>query len=119
MHYITRTPAAWSADRASETFCVAAERSEDTEAPPQFQGQKALGIPSPEAVAAADGFVLDELYEAFDLIRSYAVSGMEAAGRGDRDEIRLRLRIQLRDAFRYTVKLHDLLSPEKRKEGAS
>jgi hypothetical protein len=76
-------------------------------------------FPSPEAVAAADGFVLDELYEAFELIRSYAVSGMEAAGRGDRDEIRLRLRIQLRDAFRYTVKLHDLLSPEKRKEGAS
>jgi len=43
-------------------------------------------FPSPEAVAAADGFVLDELYEAFELIRSYAVSGMEAAGRGDRDD---------------------------------
>ncbi len=76
-------------------------------------------FPSPEAVAAGDEFVLDELHDAFGLIRSYAVSGIEAARRGDRDEIRLRLRVQLRDAFRYTVKLHDLLSPEKPKEGGS
>jgi hypothetical protein len=67
--------------------------------------------PSPEAIAAADEFVLDELWEAFERIRSYAVSGREAAVRGDREEIRLRLRVQLRDCFRYAVELHDLLSP--------
>jgi hypothetical protein len=114
MHHITRNPAAWSADRASEAFCVAAERSEDTEAPSRFQGQKPLGIPSPEAVAAADEFVLDELYDAFDLIRSYAVSGIEAARRGDRAEVRLRLRVQLRDAFRYAVSVHNLLSQDQK-----
>jgi hypothetical protein len=68
-------------------------------------------FPSPEAVAAADEFVLDELYQAFETIRSYAVSGIEAARRGDRDEVRLRLRVQLRDAFRYAVGIHNLLSP--------
>jgi hypothetical protein len=67
-------------------------------------------FPSPEAVAAADEFVLDELYDAFERIRSYAVSGIEAARRGDRAEVRLRLRVQLRDAFRYAVSVHNLLS---------
>jgi hypothetical protein len=76
-------------------------------------------MPSAEAVAAADEFILDELYEAFELIRSYAVSGIEAAHRGDRDEVRLRLRVQLRDCFRHAVQLHELLSPEKPKEGGS
>ena len=66
--------------------------------------------PSPEAIAAADAHILNELYESFELIRSYSVSGREAADRGDRDEIRLRLRVQLRDCFRYAVSLHDLLS---------
>jgi hypothetical protein len=70
-------------------------------------------------VATADEFIFDELYEAFELIRSYAVSGREAADRGDRGEIRLRLRVQLRDVFRYAVQLHDLLSPERPKEGGS
>ena len=65
---------------------------------------------SPEAVAAADEFLLDELCHAFELVRSYAVSGLEAARRGDRDEIRLRLRVQLRDVFRYAVEMHDLLA---------
>ena len=55
-------------------------------------------------------FILDELFRAFDLIASYANSGLEAARRGDRDEIRLRLRIQLRDCFRHAVQIHDLLS---------
>jgi hypothetical protein len=68
-------------------------------------------FPSPEAVAAADEFVLDELYDVFERIRSYAVSGIEAARRGDRAEVRLRLRVQLRDAFRYAVSVHNLLSP--------
>jgi hypothetical protein len=66
--------------------------------------------PSAEAVAEADEFILDELYRAFDLIRSYAISGLEAARRGDRDEVRLRLRVQLRDVFRHAVATHDLLS---------
>lgn len=60
-----------------------------------------------------DEFLLGELYQAFETIRSYAVSGREAADRGDRDEIRLRLRVQLRDTFRHAVKLHDLLSTER------
>jgi hypothetical protein len=63
-----------------------------------------------EAVAAADEFILDEIYETFELIRSYAVSGIEAARRGDREEIKLRLRVQLRDCFRHAVQVHDLLS---------
>jgi hypothetical protein len=54
---------------------------------------------------------LDELYDVFERIRSYAVSGIEAARRGDRAEVRLRLRVQLRDAFRYAVSVHNLLSP--------
>jgi hypothetical protein len=67
--------------------------------------------PSPEAVAAADQFVLDELHDTFELIRSFAISGIEAARRGDRDEIKLRLRVQLRDCFRHAVSVHSLLSP--------
>ena len=66
--------------------------------------------PSPKAIAAVDEFVLDELYRAFDLIASYATSGLEATRRGDREEIRLRLRVQLRDCFRHAVQIHDLLS---------
>jgi hypothetical protein len=69
------------------------------------------GTPSPEAVAAAEEFVLDELYRDFELIASYAKSGMEAARRDDRQEIKLRLRVQLRDVFRHAVKLHNLLTP--------
>ena len=69
-----------------------------------------MAEPSQEAIAACDEHVLDELYTAFGLIESYARSGLEAARRGDRDEIRLRLRCQLRDAFRHAVAVHDLLS---------
>jgi hypothetical protein len=75
--------------------------------------------PSPEAIAECDEFVLDELFRAFDLIESYATSGKEAARRGDRNEIRLRLRIQLRDLFRHAVQVHDLLSPEPPKGSGS
>ena len=67
--------------------------------------------PSPEAIAVADEHVLDALWEAFETIRSYAVSGREAAGRSDKEEVGLRLRVQLRDCFRYAVELHNLLSP--------
>jgi hypothetical protein len=71
----------------------------------------AVSRPSPEAIAEADNFVLDELFRAFDLIESYAVSGKEAARRGDREEIKLRLRVQLRDVFRYAVEIHNMLEP--------
>ena len=68
--------------------------------------------PSPEAIAECDEYVLDELFRAFDLIESYAISGKEAARRGDREEIKLRLRTQLRDCFRHAVATHDLLSTQ-------
>jgi hypothetical protein len=69
-----------------------------------------MAEPSPEAIAECDEFILDELFRAFDLIESYATSGKEAARRGDREEIRLRLRVQMRDVFRHAVAVHDLLS---------
>ena len=68
--------------------------------------------PSPAAVAACDEIILDELFADFELIQSFAVSAAEAALRGDRAEIRLRLRVQLRDVFRHAVSVHDLLSAE-------
>jgi hypothetical protein len=76
----------------------------------------AVAAPSPEAIAAADEFVLDELYRDFDLIESYAISGKEAARRGDRREVRLRLRVQLRDCFHHAVEVHNLLSTEPPKK---
>jgi hypothetical protein len=79
----------------------------------------ALAAPSAEAIAAADEFVLDELYRAFDLIESYAISGKEAARRGDRSEVQLRLRTQMRDCFNYALEIHNLLSPEPPKESGS
>lgn len=72
-----------------------------------------MAEPSQEAIAACDEHVLDELYRAFDLIESYARSGMEAARRGDRKEVTLRLRVQLRDCFRHAVATHDLLSKQR------
>ena len=69
-----------------------------------------MAEPSQEAIAACDEHVLDELYQCVRPDQSYARSGLEAARRGDRDEIRLRLRCQLRDAFRHAVAVHDLLS---------
>jgi hypothetical protein len=79
----------------------------------------AVAVPSPEAIAACDEFVLDELYRAFDLIESYAISGKEAARRGDRSEVSLRLRTQIQDCFHYAVQIHDLLSSEPPKKGGS
>jgi hypothetical protein len=67
--------------------------------------------PSAEAVAEADELVLDEIFHALSLIASYTTSALEAAKRGDREELRLRLRVQLRDCFRYAVELHNLLPP--------
>jgi hypothetical protein len=75
--------------------------------------------PSPEAVAASDALVVDELCRSFDLIASYATSGFEAARRGDLEEIRLRLRVQLRDCFRHAVELHDRLPPPRARDGGT
>jgi phosphate uptake regulator len=74
------------------------------------QAKTASTGPSAEAVAEADEFLLDEIFRDLSLIWSYATSAMEAARRGDRDELRLRLRVQLRDCFRHAVELHNLLS---------
>jgi hypothetical protein len=76
----------------------------------------ARAAPSPEAIAECDEFVLDELYRDFGLIQSIATSGLEAARRGDRAEIKLRLRVQLRDCFHHAVEVHNLLSTEPPKK---
>jgi hypothetical protein len=69
---------------------------------------------SPEAIAEADEFILDQVYRDLCLIGSYTTSAIEASRRGDRDELRLHLRVQLRDCFRHAVQLHNLLStPEQ------
>jgi hypothetical protein len=68
---------------------------------------------SPAAVAETDEFLLDEIFRDLSFIWSYATSAMEAARRGDRDELRLRLRVQLRDHFRHAVATHDLLSTQR------
>jgi hypothetical protein len=70
--------------------------------------------PSPEAVAAAEEFLLDEIFHDLSLIASYTTSGSKRARRGDRDELRLRLRVQLRDCFRHAVELHNLLPPVRK-----
>jgi hypothetical protein len=84
-----------------------------------MSSEPSLAGPSPEAVAECDQFVFDELFRSFELIESYARSGVEAARRGDREEVRLRLRIQMRDAFRCAVQIHDLLSPASSQGGGS
>jgi hypothetical protein len=79
---------------------------------------RAADAPSPAAIEVCDELVFSELYRDFDLIESYAISGKEAARRGDRAEVRLRLRIQLKDIFRHAVEIHDLLSTEPPKESS-
>jgi hypothetical protein len=102
------SPASLAGDDRAGLFCSAASNPTDN---PTLAAVQVHAGPSPRAIAACDEFVFDELFRAFDLIASYANSGMEAARRGDRGEIRLRLRVQLRDCFRHAVKVHDLLSP--------
>jgi hypothetical protein len=99
---------------SQNTAMLGGLQNSDTATLPEKQRRIAAVGPSPEAVAAADEFVLDELHDAFERIRSYAVSGIEAARRGDRAEVRLRLRVQLRDAFRYAVSVHNLLSQDQK-----
>jgi hypothetical protein len=73
---------------------------------------------SPDAIAEVDEFLLDEIFHALSLIASYTTSALEAARRGDREELRLRLRVQLRDCFRHAVEVHNLLSPGRKTETA-
>jgi hypothetical protein len=91
--------------------CLAASSALNTADLEANQGKTASVIPSAEAVAEADELVLDEIVHALSLIASYTTSAVEAAKRGDREELRLRLRVQLRDCFRYAVELHNLLPP--------
>jgi hypothetical protein len=104
------SPASLAGDDRAGMLCSAASNPTDN---PTLAAVQVHAGPSPRAIAACDEFVLDELFRAFDLIESYAVSGKEAARRGDRGEIRLRLRIQLRDVFRHAVEIHNLLFPEQ------
>ena len=85
--------------------------------PESNQGKTASVGPSAEAVAEADEFLLDEIFHALSLVASYTTSALEAARRGDREELRLRLRVQLRDCFRHAVEVHNLLSTGQRKGG--
>jgi hypothetical protein len=86
----------------------------DTATLPEKQRQIDAAGPSREAVAAAEEFILDEIYHALSLIASYTTSALEAVRRGDREELRLRLRVQLRDCFRHAVELHNLLPPVRK-----
>jgi hypothetical protein len=108
-----------AADLASKAFCSATEPAEDNHLPLKHQGSFVAVGPSPEAVAEADEFLLDEIFHDLSLIASYTTSALEAVRRGDREELRLRLRIQLRDHFRHAVELHNLLSTERRKGGVA
>jgi hypothetical protein len=110
------SPASLAGDDRAGLLRSAASNPTDN---PALSGLQVHAGPSPEAMAACDEFVLDELASAFDLIESYAISGKEAARRRDRDEVRLRLRIQLRDCFRHAVQIHDLLSPRSLPESGS
>ena len=87
-------------------------------ADPESNQEKTASVgPSAEAVAEADEFLLDEIFHALSLVASYTTSALEAARRGDREELRLRLRVQLRDCFRHAVEVHSLLSTGQRKGG--
>jgi hypothetical protein len=86
---------------------------------PEPKQDSPYGLSLAEAIIAEnEEFLLDEIYRDLDLIQSYTVSAKKAARRDDRDELRLRLRVQLRDCFRHAVELHNLLSTG-RKTGAA
>jgi hypothetical protein len=88
-------------------------------ADPEFNQEKAASVgPSAEAVAEIEEFLLNEIYHDLSLIASYTTSALETARRGDREELRLRLRVQLRDCFHQAVELHNL-RPPGRKAGAA
>jgi hypothetical protein len=109
------SPASLAGDDRAGLLCSAASNPTDNLALAPLQVHAG---PSQEAVAACDEFVFNELFHAFSTIESYAVSAKEAARRGDRNEIKLRLRTQLRDCFRYAVQVHNLMSPEQPESSA-
>jgi hypothetical protein len=113
-----RNRSRWRAGRASKTFFSATERAEDSPLPLKHQGSCDADGPTREAVSDIEEFLLDEIFHDLSLIASYTTSALEAARRGDREELRLRL-VQLRDCFRHAVELHNLLSPRQRKKGGS
>jgi hypothetical protein len=94
--------------------CLSASSALNTADHERSQGKTTSVGPLPGEVTEADEFLLDEIFHDLSLVWSYATSAMEAARRGDREELRLRLRVQLRDCFRHAVKLHDLLSTERK-----
>jgi hypothetical protein len=65
---------------------------------------------SPEIIAEADEFLLDEVFSDADYLVSIGLSLREAARRSDRAEIRLRLG-QLRDTLVHAIRTNNLLSP--------
>lgn len=64
---------------------------------------------SPEVIAEADDFLLDQVFSDADYLVSIAVSLREAARRSDRGEVRLRLS-QLRDEIVHAIRCCNLLS---------
>jgi len=102
-----------------DTACLAACGSLNASNPSEKQRSSiAVDPSSSEAMAETEEFLLDEIFHDLNLITSYATSALEAARRGDREELQLRLRVHLRDCFRHAVELHNLL-PSVRKVGAS
>jgi hypothetical protein len=95
---------------------LGALQKSDTATLPEKQRRIAAVGPSPEAIALCEEFLLDEIFHDLTLIASYTTSALEAARRGDHEELRLRLRlrVQLRDCFRHTVELHNLLPPVRK-----
>ncbi len=58
--------------------------------------------PSPEAKAAVYALRLDLIFETMELTESYAISGREAAWRGDINELGLQVR-RLRECTRTLI----------------
>jgi hypothetical protein len=75
--------------------------------------QDAARGPSPDVIAEVDELLLDTIFADLSMIWSYAASAIEAARRSDHKDLRLLLRVELRDLFRHAVKTHDLLSTER------
>jgi hypothetical protein len=106
------------AETGPQTAMLGGLRALNTADLERNQAKTASVGPSAEAVAEAEEFLLDEIYHALGLIASYTTSALEAARRGDREELRLRLRVQLRDCFRHAVAVHNLLPPVAERRSA-
>jgi hypothetical protein len=113
-----RNPAPLAAGRASDVFCLAAERSEDN--PNLLKTQEALASrgPSAEAVAAARDLVFEGLVETGSLAESYSRSLAEAAWRGDRSTVEVHLR-QLRACIVTSIGIFKQLDGVEAKGGGA